>query len=174
MGLATPAAMAVGFRTRRQEGILFRNASSLESFRHIKQVVFDKTGTLTTGKFNIGAFEQLRMSPLQTHRLFPEKFSNHPVAMAISRNGKSTTPSIGCMFQRSKAWALKQTDKKGISTKRDPRRSWKQVAENGQHNIYITRNGNLLGWIDVQDEIRPMKRNRSLTGCTANRSKPFY
>ncbi len=36
-----------------RNGILFRNATSLELFKDIKQVVFDKTGTLTTGKFAI-------------------------------------------------------------------------------------------------------------------------
>ena len=51
MGLATPAAIAVGLGRGAKNGILFRNATSLELFKNIKQVVFDKTGTLTTGKF---------------------------------------------------------------------------------------------------------------------------
>ena len=49
MGLATPAAIAVGLGRSARNGILFRNAKSLEFFRNIRQVVFDKTGTLTTG-----------------------------------------------------------------------------------------------------------------------------
>ena len=53
MGLATPAAIAVGLGRAAKTGILFRNAKSLEVFKDIKQVVFDKTGTLTTGKFVI-------------------------------------------------------------------------------------------------------------------------
>jgi Cu+-exporting ATPase len=53
MGLATPAAIAVGLGRGARNGILFRNAKSLELFNNIKQVVFDKTGTLTTGKFTI-------------------------------------------------------------------------------------------------------------------------
>src|SRR5687767_12747175 len=53
MGLATPAAIAVGLGRAAKNGILFRNATSLELFKDIKQVVFDKTGTLTTGKFAI-------------------------------------------------------------------------------------------------------------------------
>ena len=52
MGLATPAAIAVGLGRGARNGILFRNATSLELFKNIKQVVFDKTGTLTTGKFD--------------------------------------------------------------------------------------------------------------------------
>ena len=49
MGLATPAAIAVGMGRAARRGILFRNATSIETFKDIKQVVFDKTGTLTTG-----------------------------------------------------------------------------------------------------------------------------
>src|SRR5689334_11931873 len=56
MGLATPAAIAVGLGRGAKTGILFRNATSLELFKNIKQVVFDKTGTLTTGQFKIANF----------------------------------------------------------------------------------------------------------------------
>ena len=51
MGLATPAAIAVGLGRAARNGMLFRNAKTLESFKDIQQVVFDKTGTLTTGDF---------------------------------------------------------------------------------------------------------------------------
>src|SRR5690606_7619039 len=57
MGLATPAAIAVGLGRAAKTGILFHNAASLEAFKDIKQVVFDKTGTLTTGKFQISEYK---------------------------------------------------------------------------------------------------------------------
>nr|MBA4167092.1 cation-translocating P-type ATPase [Chitinophagaceae bacterium] len=41
MGLATPAAIAVGLGRAARNGILFRNAKSLELFKDIRQVVFD-------------------------------------------------------------------------------------------------------------------------------------
>ncbi|RYF89804.1 MAG: cation-translocating P-type ATPase, partial [Chitinophagaceae bacterium] len=56
MGLATPAAIAVGLGRAARNGILFRNAKSLELFKDIRQVVFDKTGTLTTGEFEVKNF----------------------------------------------------------------------------------------------------------------------
>src|SRR4029079_17562276 len=59
MGLATPAAIAVGLGRAARNGILFRNANSLELFKKIKQVVFDKTGTLTTGAFSIREYKIL-------------------------------------------------------------------------------------------------------------------
>ena len=57
--------------------------------------------------------------------------------------------------QEIKGWALKQKDKEGNIYKAGSYKILETGGENGQHNIYITRNGNLLGWIDVQDEIRP-------------------
>jgi len=57
MGLATPAAIAVGLGRAARNGVLFKNARSLEVFKDIKQVVFDKTGTLTTGLFRIADFQ---------------------------------------------------------------------------------------------------------------------
>ena len=56
MGLATPAAIAVGLGRATKKGILFRNAKSLELFKNITSVVFDKTGTLTKGQFKISRF----------------------------------------------------------------------------------------------------------------------
>jgi Cu+-exporting ATPase len=56
MGLATPAAIAVGLGRAAKNGILFRNATSLETFKDIRQVVFDKTGTLTTGNFVVSTY----------------------------------------------------------------------------------------------------------------------
>ena len=61
MGLATPAAIAVGLGRAAKNGILFRNAKSLELFKNIATVVFDKTGTLTKGNFKITGFKSLSL-----------------------------------------------------------------------------------------------------------------
>ncbi len=89
MGLATPAAIAVGLGRAAKNGILFRNAKSLELFKNIKQVVFDKTGTLTTGNFSIGKiYSEIEEDEFKKIVYSLEKYSNHPIAKSIAKEWK--------------------------------------------------------------------------------------
>ena len=49
MGLATPTAIIVGVGKAAQNGILIKNAESLEKINGVNFIVMDKTGTLTKG-----------------------------------------------------------------------------------------------------------------------------
>src|SRR5690606_38398729 len=93
MGLATPAAISVGLGRAARNGILFRNAKSLESFKNIKRVVFDKTGTLTTGVFKISDFgitdSEIKEEEFKRIVYNLEKYSNHPVAKTIGKEWKA-------------------------------------------------------------------------------------
>lgn len=93
MGLATPAAIAVGMGRAARNGILFRNATSLENFKDIEQVVFDKTGTLTTGNFSIAGYSILDddFSDEDFKKLVYslEKYSNHPLAVSLATAWKT-------------------------------------------------------------------------------------
>lgn len=159
MGLATPAAIAVGLGRAARTGILFRNATSLETFKDIKQVVFDKTGTLTTGLFTLGEWQIT--DPSVTTEEFKrivfslEKYSNHPIARCISENWKIKNPLPWVKIEEVKGRGMQATDQEGNQFTAGSYRTAEGLIKEENHNVYILRNGALLGWIDVKDEVRP-------------------
>lgn len=176
MGLATPAAIAVGLGRAARTGILFRNATSLETFKDIKQVVFDKTGTLTTGKFIIDGYqissaviretngttqEFSQVSPFTSHEDFKklafslEKYSNHPIAKCISEEWKSKDEIRWKKIEEIKGLGMQAEDMEGNRYTAGSFKAAEGLTKEDSHNVYIIRNGQLLGWIDVKDEVRP-------------------
>lgn len=157
MGLATPAAIAVGLGRAARSGILFRNAKSLENFRTIKQVVFDKTGTLTTGSFKLAEYKVLDMEDAEWRKaVFSlEKYSNHPIAQCISASFKTKNEIKWNSIDEVKGVGMKGVDKEGNIFWAGSYKIAKELTTEDNHNVYILKNEKLIGWIDVADEIRP-------------------
>ena len=156
MGLATPAAIAVGLGRAAKLGILFKNASALESFKKIQQVVFDKTGTLTTGKFTITNFST-NINEAEFKRIIfsLEKFSNHPIAKTIALEWKMNSPLSWKNIEEIKGIGINATDADGDLYEAGSYKLLNNDDSNRSHNIYVLKNNIQIGWIDVQDEIRP-------------------
>ena len=159
MGLATPAAIAVGLGRAARNGILFRNARSLELFKDIKQAVFDKTGTLTTGQFTISNWQVASGDiPEEEFRRIVfslEKYSAHPLAKSIATAWKGGHEIRWKKIEEIKGLGLKATDMQGNAYTIGSYKVAEGLTEDGTHNVYLVRNGSLLGWIDLGDEIRP-------------------
>ncbi|MBL7698473.1 MAG: cadmium-translocating P-type ATPase [Chitinophagaceae bacterium] len=156
MGLATPAAIAVGLGRAARNGILFRNAKSLELFKNIRQVVFDKTGTLTTGNFIVGNFHSaIDEKEFRSIVYSLEKFSNHPIAKSISKAWKTKDEIRWKKTEEVKGVGMKGVTKDGDSYAVGSYRLVEGINEDRSHNLYVTKNNELFGWIDIKDEIRP-------------------
>jgi len=157
MGLATPAAVAVGLGRAAKTGILFRNATSLEAFKNIKQVVFDKTGTLTTGKFIVSGFEFLVREESEFKKIVYslEKYSNHPIAKAITTEWKTKDEIRWNKIEEIKGLGMKAEDAEGNTWWAGSFKTAEKLTSDETHNVYILKNKTLIGWIDVKDEIRP-------------------
>lgn len=159
MGLATPAAIAVGLGRGTRNGILFRNAKSLELFKNITQVVFDKTGTLTTGDF---ALQEWKVTDNATseeefkHLAFSlEKYSNHPIAKTIARDWKASNEIRWQKIEEVKGLGMQAIDKDGNQYTAGSYKAAAALTTDDSHNVYIIKNNTLIGWIDVADELRP-------------------
>jgi Cu+-exporting ATPase len=157
MGLATPAAIAVGLGRAARNGILFRKADSLEWFKKIRQVVFDKTGTLTTGAFSIKAFKIL--DPVMQEDEFRkilfslEKYSNHPIAQSLTRVWKESAELRWKKIEEMKGQGIGATSLQGDEYKAGSAAFIGNVP--ADHTIWLMKNNQIAGWVDMQDEIRP-------------------
>jgi Cu2+-exporting ATPase/Cu+-exporting ATPase len=86
LGLATPTAIIVGVGKGAREGILIKDAASLQKLYQVDVVVVDKTGTLTKGRPELLSFKNLSKqsdSELLAILAGLEKKSEHPLAKAI-------------------------------------------------------------------------------------------
>ncbi len=100
LGLATPAAVAVGTGRAAELGILFKGGAVLEAAASVDTVFLDKTGTLTLGKpelvdtFALASVDEVNL----LRRLAAvERASEHPLARAIVEGARARgVADAGC------------------------------------------------------------------------------
>jgi len=86
LGLATPTAIIVGVGKGAKEGILIKDAATLEKLHKVEVLVIDKTGTITKGKpelVSIKNYSEKKDDELVSILASLEKKSEHPIANAI-------------------------------------------------------------------------------------------
>lgn len=91
LGLATPVAIMVGNGMGAKNGILFKNAVSLEEAGKTQIVVLDKTGTITSGEPKLTDLlpeDGISEETLLELAYALESKSEHPLARAIMEAGK--------------------------------------------------------------------------------------
>ena len=97
LGLATPTAIIVGVGKGAKEGILIKDAATLEKLHKVDTVIVDKTGTITIGKPTLVDIQNL--SDLKDDGFISiiaslEKKSEHPIAHAIVNYAKEKNLKI--------------------------------------------------------------------------------
>lgn len=86
LGLATPTAIIVGVGKGAKEGILIKDAATLEKLHKVDTIIVDKTGTITIGKptlVDIQNLSSLKNAEIVSLLASLEKKSEHPIAHAI-------------------------------------------------------------------------------------------
>lgn len=86
LGLATPVAIMVGNGVGAKNGVLFKNATSLETTGKVSYVLLDKTGTITNGTpvvTDIIPNENYTQDDLLSYASSLESKSEHPLAKAV-------------------------------------------------------------------------------------------
>lgn len=92
LGLATPTAVMVGIGRGAENGILIKDAQSLEAARNVTAVVLDKTGTITEGKPRVTDMmwsyralqeEDMKKNMAEAILVAMERLSEHPIATSV-------------------------------------------------------------------------------------------
>jgi Cu+-exporting ATPase len=97
LGLATPMSIMVGVGRGAQEGVLVKNAESLEQLEKVNTLVVDKTGTLTEGKpqlMDVLPSDGFDLKELLRLVASLEQNSEHPLAAAIVRGAKEKSLTL--------------------------------------------------------------------------------
>jgi len=175
LGLATPAAVAVGTGRGAELGILVKGGAALEAASRVNTVLLDKTGTLTTGKpvlTDVVAAPGAGLSEEDLLQLVAsaEAHSEHPVAVAVVEGARSrgALPSSADGFRSvvghgiearvagrtvrvgTPAWL---TDA-GISTS-DLEEQADALARMGRTPFFAAVDGRLAGLVAVADRAAP-------------------
>ena len=88
LSLATPAAVTATVGGLMRQGVLLTRAHALETLAHINTVIFDKTGTLTHGQLQLVDVDTAQGLDREQALILAaalERYSEHPLAQAISR-----------------------------------------------------------------------------------------
>jgi len=84
LGLATPTAIMAGIGKGAENGILIKDAESLELAKKVNAIILDKTGTITEGKPTVtGLFWKNDKVKYVQELASIEKNSEHPLAEAV-------------------------------------------------------------------------------------------
>jgi len=170
LGLATPTAIIVGVGKGAREGILIKDASTLEKLHKVNTVVVDKTGTITIGKptlINIENNSELKNDEFISIIASIENKSEHPIAHAIVNYAKEKNLQISDIsdFQNIQGKGIKGNinnkeyyignakliDDLGI--KFDISVLEKYTAE-GKTPVILAISDKVLGFVMVADEIK--------------------
>ena len=112
LGLATPMGIIVGVGKGAKEGILIKDAATLQKLHSVTTIVVDKTGTITKGKPELVKIENRSKSTndeLIGILAALEAKSEHPIAHAITEYAKTKNlklPPVGS-FESIKGKGLK-------------------------------------------------------------------
>ncbi len=171
LGLATPAAVAVGTGRGAELGVLVKGGAVLEALSAVQTVLLDKTGTLTSGKPTLTEVVALGDERALLRRIASvERLSEHPVAKAVvlgaeARLGESVPAAQGDFSSEPGAgveadglrigtapWLLQAgVDPRPLEAKAD------ELAGRGRTPSFVgdVRTGTLLGLVAVMDAPLP-------------------
>ncbi len=176
LGLATPTAIMVGKGLGAKRGVLFKNATALESSARIDTVVLDKTGTLTEGKpavTNVVVDGFSREEALSLAAAI-ESPSEHPLAQAVVRYAREldifipkpddflNVPGLGAVgtveTRRVFVGSQRLVEQEKATLNDQLRQAREEMVRGGHTAVYVGVSGQVVAVIALADASRPTAR----------------
>jgi len=174
LGLAIPLVIAISTSLGAQNGLLIKDRLALERARNLDIVIFDKTGTLTRGSpavSGVVAAPGVNQDDLIARAASVEANSEHPLAKAIVTEAKRRrVPEFKAANFKALAGRGAQALVDGktiviggprlltetkVAVPPEVERLTNAWASDGKTVLYVVAEGQLLGALAVEDEIRP-------------------
>ncbi|HTC74481.1 MAG TPA: heavy metal translocating P-type ATPase [Edaphobacter sp.] len=174
LGLAIPLVIAISTSIAAQNGLLVKDRLALERARNLDIVIFDKTGTLTRGSpalSGVAPAPGASENDLLANAAAVESNSEHPLAKAIVAEAKrrnlptlktavfESLPGRGAQAQVNGKRVLvggpRLLTENNVTVPPEIEKSTAQWASEGKTVLYVIAEGELLGALAVEDEIRP-------------------
>lgn len=157
--ISVPLSFFGGIGGASKSGVLIKGGAYMEKLAEAGVFVFDKTGTLTKGKFAVkGIYPEERADEILAAAAVCEKESTHPVARSIMEK---------CPVSAAEGWAVTELSGMGVVAEKAGERivcgneklfrkeciKHEQIT-NENTIVYVARNGEYLGRIEIGDEIK--------------------
>ncbi len=166
LGLATPMSVMVGVGKGAQNGILIKNAESLENFNKIDTLIVDKTGTITEGKPSVekvvSTGDTYDSDDILQLAASLNNESEHPLAKAITNHAKEKE------IELKKISDFESITGKGIQGKVDGKKlklgnqkmvdaddsSAEEYLSIGKTVSWLAVDGTVVGFVVIADSIK--------------------
>ncbi len=181
LGLATPTAIMVGVGRGAENGILIRDAESLEQAKNINAIILDKTGTITEGKPQVVEIvwkKDENIEELSSLLFSLESQSEHPLADAITQYFQSrnisrkklskfeslTGAGVSAIFndKRYFAGSYKLMQEKQISIPDELKSKTEIWLKDSFTVIWFADEKNALTAVAIADKIKPTSKEAIL------------
>lgn len=159
LGLATPTAIIVGVGKGAENGILIKNAESLQKLSEIDTVVLDKTGTITKGQPQvtdiISTTKDYDEKEILKYAASVENLSEHPLAKTIVEKAKELEVKLWeCSDFESKegVGVIGKVNKKIVSIHKLSQED--ELVNQGKTVVVIEIDKKMVGKIAMSDTVK--------------------
>lgn len=158
--ISVPLSYYSGLGASSKISVLIKGGRYIEALARADAFVFDKTGTLTTGELTVNrvfAYGDYSSSDIIGLAAACERYSSHPVAMAIKAKAENTKlPELSDYSEKAGHGVTAEYKGKKLicGGARILSEKQREYAEKSA-SVYVIYDGELIGAISVSDSLRP-------------------